>query len=149
MGLFSDSGINIKRAVLAISIALMCLYSHFHPPELTVVEYLRDPAAFAGRKISLSQHVRISEQGRDRFEVVYKGNRITIMGDSETLAVGELVMLFGTILEDGSISLIEIKSRRLRPLKIYVSTAAAIFIAIIVLRKFRIRSRPLRVEERF
>ena len=148
-GLFSDSNLNWKRAVLVILIALMCLYSHFHPPELTVGEYLHDPMAFAGRKLTLSQHARISEPGRDRFEVTYKENRITVLGDSEALAVGELIMLYGTILEDGSISLLEIKSRRLRPLKIHVSTAAAIFIAIIVLRQYRIRSRPLRVEERF
>jgi len=125
----------------------MCLYSHFYPPELTVGEYLDNPAAYRGREITLAQHVKISEPGRTRFEVDYKGNRITILGDSGKLTNGELVMLYGSIRDDGSIDLIEIKSRRLRPMKIHVSTVAAIFIAIIVLRRYRIRTRPLRVEE--
>lgn len=147
-GLFSDSYLNTKRVVLAASIVLMCLYSHFYPSELTVGEYLDNPAACVGREISLAQHVKISEPGRMRFEVDYKGHRITILGDSGKLTLGELVMLYGSIRDDGSIDLIEIKSRRLRPMKIHVSTAAAIFIVIIVIGRYRIRLRPLQVEER-
>ena len=147
-GLLSDSHIHWKRSILVIAIMALCLYSHHHPAELSVKQYLDEPEAHAGQRITVAQHTRISRPGHESFEVTYMGHPIIIRGSSEGFKSGELVMLYGTILDDGSISLIRIKTRKLRSLKIYFSIPAAFFVAIIVLRRYRIRTGPLRVDLR-
>jgi len=149
--MFSDNHRYIKIFLLILILVVLCLYS-FREGKRIYIDLgicLANADRFDGREIVLEDYVYVSSVSKGRFAIEQEGSRIPVMGASDELAPGDEIALRAIFHREGYLTLQELHIKKLRTIKIIISLAAAVFVAVLFFKRYRFTLKDLQFVERF
>jgi hypothetical protein len=148
--MFSDNHRYIKISLLIVILSVLCLYSYWESKRIYVdLEIcLENAGKFDGNEIILENYVTVSSVLKDRFEIEQEGKKIMVMGTAEGLSPGDEIAIRAIFHRQGYMTLQELHIRKLRVVKIIISIAAALIVAVLFLRRYRFTLRGFQFTER-
>jgi len=148
--MFSDNHRYIKITLLILILAVLCQYS-FREGKRIYIDLgicLANADRFDGREIVLEDYVYVSSVSKGRFAIEQEGSRIPVMGAPEELAPGDEIALRAIFHREGYLTLQELHIKKLRTIKIIISLAASLFVAVLFLKSYRFTLKDLQFVER-
>jgi len=148
--MFSDTHRYLKMFLLTAILLLLCLYNYGEAKRMMVKleTCLTTPEKFDSREVVLEGYVYVSSISKDRFEIEQEGKRISVMGAVDGLAPGDEIAIRAIFHGQGYMTLQELHIIKLRIVKIIISIAAALFVVVLFLRRYRFTLRDFQFAER-
>lgn len=137
--MFSDNHRYIKISLLLAALLLLCSYSHWEGRRIYVnlETCLSASEQFDGRRVILEDYVTVGSVFKDRFEIEQEGKKIMVMGTAEGLAPGDEIEIQAIFHRQGYLTLEQLHIKKLRSVKIIISIAAALFVAMLFFSRYR------------
>jgi hypothetical protein len=129
-------------------VIVLCVYSGYRHPGVTLEECLASPAAYNGTVIYSPREATIGEVLDGGFVLQWEGKSIPVVGKSQNLKEGSYLQVKAVFHETGYLEALAIRMASYRRLKMAVSAVVVAIVLYIFFRHFGWDASQLAIKEK-